>query len=249
MNPRCTYSVRLGDDALVAGQRLSECITRSPQIEEDVASANVALDLLGQARAFYEYAGPLHPDHPSEDGLAYLRSDREFTNVQLVELPNVDFAHTVTRHLCLAAYQLALYRELATSVDPALAAIATKAGVEVDYHFTHFAAWARRLGDGTEESHARMQAALDAIWPYTYEPFETDPLTAELAADGVAPDPAALRPAFEERVLPVLGEATLAVPDTTWRPTGGRTGRHTEGLGYLLAEMQSLARAHPGAKW
>jgi ring-1,2-phenylacetyl-CoA epoxidase subunit PaaC len=249
VNARCTYALRLADDALVAGQRLSECITRSPQIEEDVAAANVALDLLGQARAFYDYAGALHPDHPTEDELAYLRSDREFTNVALVELPNVDFAHTVARHLSLAAYQQALYAALAASSDPALAAIAGKSTTEVAYHFTHFAAWTRRLGDGTEESRARMQAALDAVWPYTYEPFEGDPLTGELAAEGVAPEPAGLRPQFEAKVLPVLAEATLTVPETTWRPTGGRRGLHTEGLGYLLAEMQSVARAHPGATW
>ena len=174
MSDRFAYALRLADDALVAAQRLAECITNSPQIEEDVAAANVALDLLGQARALYGYASEHHPDQPSEDDFAYLRTDREFTNVMLVELPNVDFAHTVIRQLCVASYQQALYRGLAASSEAALAGIAAKAAQEVAYHVTHFSAWVRRLGDGTAESHGRCQAALEAVWPYTHELFESD---------------------------------------------------------------------------
>lgn len=243
------YALRLADDALIAAQRLAECVANAPQIEQDVACANVALDLLGQARACYAYAGAQHPEHPSEDYFAYSRADVEFTNVQLVELPNADFAFTVTRSFALAGYQRLLYSALVGSVDPDLAAIAGKAGVEVAYHFTHFAGWVVRLGDGTEESRQRMQRAVDAIWPYTYEMFESDELTRTLAARDLAPDPPSLAPDFLAAVRPVIDEATLRLPESGWRPSGGRSGRHTEGFGYLIAEMQSVARAHPGASW
>jgi ring-1,2-phenylacetyl-CoA epoxidase subunit PaaC len=249
VNDRVRYALRLADDALIGAQRLAETIADSPQIEQDVASANVALDLLGQARAGYAYAAEHHPDHPSEDDFAYLRTEGEFSNVLLVELPNADFAHTVVRMLCLAAYQRELYAGLAGSADPALAGIAGKAAKEVAYHFAHFAGWATRLGDGTAESHGRMVAALEAVWPYTYELFEPDGCTSRLAAAGIAVDPAGLRAGFDAGLAPVFAAATLDVPEGTWRPGGGRAGRHTEGFGYLLAEMQSVARAYPGTRW
>lgn len=249
MNYRLVYALRLADDALIAAQRLAECIAKSPQIEEDVAAANISLDLLGQARACYGYAGEHHPDHPSEDDFAYRRGEREFTNALLVELPNSDFAHTVVRGLLFAGYQRLLYEGLSSSSDAALAAIALKATREVVYHFRHFSAWLLRLGDGTDESHRRAQSALEAIWPYTHELFLGDEVTGALAGSGVAPDPARARPSFDAQLQDLIAEATLAVPEGSWRPAGGRAGRHTEGFGYLIAEMQSLARAHPGAGW
>ena len=242
MTDIAAYAVRLGDDALVLAQRLSEWSSHAPAIEEDIALSNIALDLLGQARSLLSYAG-------DEDDLAYLRSDREYTNCLLVEQPNGDFAVTMARQLFFSTYQLALYRRLTESSDPALAAVAAKGVKEVDYHRDHAGGWVVRLGDGTEESRRRMAAAVDRLWPYTFELFEADDLTGRLAAAGVAVDPAALRPEWEEHVERVLADASLERPDDGWRPTGGRAGIHTEHLGFLLAEMQHLHRSHPGARW
>ncbi|MCX9191616.1 phenylacetate-CoA oxygenase subunit PaaI [Carbonactinospora thermoautotrophica] len=247
--PLFEYALRLGDDALILAQRLGEWISRAPELEEDVALANIALDLLGQARSLLSYAGQVEGAGRDEDALAYLREERQFRNVQLVELPNGDFAHTIARQLFFATYQLGLYQALATSKDATLAGVAGKAVKEVAYHADHATQWTLRLGDGTEESHRRMQEAVDRLWPYTHELFESDELVRGLAAEGVAVDPATLRPAWQERVTGVLAEATLAVPEDDWRPAGGRRGIHTEHLGYLLAEMQYLPRAYPGARW
>ncbi len=247
--PLFEYALRLGDDALILAQRLGEWISRAPELEEDVALANIALDLLGQARSLLTYAGQVEGAGRDEDALAYLREERQFRNAQLVELPNGDFAHTIARQLFFATYQLGLYEALATSQDATLAGVAGKAVKEVAYHADHATQWTLRLGDGTEESHRRMQEAVDRLWPYTHELFESDELVRGLAAERVAVDPATLRPAWQEQVTGVLAEATLAVPEDDWRPTGGRRGIHTEHLGYLLAEMQYLPRAYPGAKW
>ncbi|MFF0231329.1 1,2-phenylacetyl-CoA epoxidase subunit PaaC [Micromonospora sp. NPDC005254] len=235
------FALALGDDALVAAQRLAEWTTRAPEMEEDIALANIALDQLGAARLLLSYAGELEAAGRDEDALAYLRDDREFRNVLLVELPNGDFAVTMAKLFFLAAYQLPLYTALASCPDERLAAIGAKARKESAYHLDHGALWVRRLGDGTEESHRRMQEAVDHVWSYTHELF---------AADPAAPvDPAGLRAAFDETVGPVLAEATLTRPERGWAPTGGRAGVHTEHLSYLLAEMQVLHRAHPGAQW
>ena len=240
------YVTGLGDDALVLSHRLAEWITRAPQLEEDMALANISLDLLGQARTLLAYAGEVAGAGRTEDDLAYLRSEREFSNVQLVELPNGDFAVTIARQLIFSAYQFELYTALLGSADETLAALAAKAVKEVAYHRDHAAQWTLRLGDGTELSHRRMQAALDATWPYAAELF--DP--AENAAPaGVAVDPATLRPGWSAYVDQVLAEATLAQPQPNRRSRGGRRGLHTEHLGHLLAEMQSLHRAHPGVTW
>ncbi|GIG57619.1 phenylacetic acid degradation protein [Longispora fulva] len=215
-----TADLNLGDDALIAAQRLAEWTSRAPELEEDVALANIALDLLGQARMFLSRAG-------DEDELAFLRTDRQFTNVQLVELPNGDFAHAIVRLLFFSAYQRELYTAMAGDE------IADKAIKEVDYHVDHARLWTLRLGDGTDESHARAQAAVDELWPYTHELFEGNDLRAGWLA----------------AVEPVLAEATLTRPEDGWAPTGGRQGLHTTHLSYLLAEMQVLHRAHPGATW
>jgi ring-1,2-phenylacetyl-CoA epoxidase subunit PaaC len=247
------YALRLGDDALVLSQRLGEWIAASPQLEEDVAVGNIALDLLGQARSLLTRAGELEGEATGnvrdEDALAYFRDERDFTNVHLCELSNGDFAHTMARLLVFSSYQSELYAQLTTSRDETLAAVAAKALKEVSYHRDHATQWMLRLGDGTDESHRRAQAALEAIWPYTAELFETDELTDELVAAGVAADPEAMRAPWHAYVTTVLEKATLSVPDTRPVVTGGRRGIHTEQMGFLLAEMQHLARSHPGATW
>ncbi|MEU5945017.1 1,2-phenylacetyl-CoA epoxidase subunit PaaC [Micromonospora sp. NPDC047465] len=235
------FTLALGDDALIAAQRLAEWTTRAPEMEEDIALANIALDQLGAARLLLSYAGELEGAGRDEDALAFLRDDREFRNCLLVELPNGDFAVTMAKLLFLSAYQLPLYTALVGCADERLAAIGAKARKESAYHLDHASLWVRRLGDGTEESHRRMQAAVEQVWPYAHELF---------AADPAAPvDPATLRADFDATVSAVLDEATLTRPEGGWAPAGGRDGVHTEHLSYLLAEMQVLHRAHPGAKW
>ncbi|RKF27841.1 1,2-phenylacetyl-CoA epoxidase subunit PaaC [Micromonospora globbae] len=241
MNGPFEFTLRLGDDALIAAQRLAEWTTRAPEMEEDIALANIALDQLGAARLLLTYAGELEGAGRDEDALAFLRDDREFRNCLLVELPNGDFAVTMAKLLFLSAYQLPLYTALAGGADERLVAIGAKARKESAYHLDHASLWVRRLGDGTEESHRRMQAAVDEIWPYTAELFAPDP--------GAPVDPSTLRPEFERVVTEVLAEATLTRPESGWAPAGGRDGLHTEHLSYLLAEMQVLHRAHPGARW
>jgi ring-1,2-phenylacetyl-CoA epoxidase subunit PaaC len=242
--PLAVYSLGLGDDALILAQRLGEWVAHAPQIEEDLALANIALDLLGQARTLLGYAAAVEGAGRDEDDLAYLRDDRDFRNVQLVEIPNGDFAVTMARQLVFSAYQYELYTALGSSGDVTLAGLAGKAVKEVAYHRDHATQWVLRLGDGTELSHARMQAGLDQVWPYTEELF--DPAS---QLPGVAADPATLRPAWDHYVTSVLSEGTLSKPEPRWRSRGGRDGLHTEYLGHLLAEMQHLHRSHPGATW
>jgi ring-1,2-phenylacetyl-CoA epoxidase subunit PaaC len=244
-----TYCLRLGDDALVLAQRLCEWSARSPQLEEDVALLNLALDLLGQARSLLTLAGERQGQGRDEDDLAFLRDEPDFLSAQIMELDNGDFGRTMARQLLVCAYSLLLWQDLTRSADTDLAAIAGKAIKEAAYHLDHARSWVVRLGDGTPESHRRMQAGLDEVWPHAFELFEVDELLARLVQRGVAADPAALQPLWQEIVEEVLEEATLTVPETTWRPTGGRHGRHTEAFGYLLAELQHLHRSHPGVTW
>lgn len=239
----------LGDDALIAAQRLAEWTSRAPELEEDVALANIALDTLGQARLLLTYAGELEGTGRDEDALAYRRDERDFRNCLLVELANGDFAVTIVKLLCFATYQHELYSALGDSADPQLAAIAAKAVGETAYHVDHARSWTLRLGDGTPEAHQRMTDALDRIWPYTHELFTADWIEPELVSAGVAVDPATLREPWLSTVDKVLAEATLTRPDDGWAPGGGRHGVHTEAMGYLLAEMQYLHRSHPGATW
>lgn len=243
------YCLRLGDDALVLAQRLCEWSARSPQLEEDVALMNLALDLLGQARSLLTLAGEREGKGRDEDDLAFLRDETDFVNAQIMELDNGDFGRTMARQLLVSAGSLPLWQALSASTDPDLSGIAGKAVKELAYHLDHARSWVVRLGDGTEESHRRMQAGLDEVWPYAFELFETDPLLDRLVERGVAADPAVLQPIWQATVEDVLAEATLTVPETTWRPTGGRTGTHTEAFGYLLAELQHLHRSHPGVSW
>ena len=243
------YALRLGDDALVLAQRLGEWSARAPELEEDLALTNVALDLLGQARTLLTYAGEVEGAGRDEDALAYLREERAFVNALLVEQPNGDFACTIVRQLLFSTYQLALYEQLVRSADETIAAIAAKAVKEVAYHVDHARLWTLRLGDGTDESHARMQAALDALWPYAAELLSSDALFERAAAAGVGVDPATLRDGVLADVEATMRAATLTRPADGWEPSGGRDGRHTESFGLLLAELQHLHRSHPGATW
>lgn len=249
LDARARYVLGLGDDALVMSHRLGEWITNAPQLEEDVALANIGLDLLGQARSLLSYAGELEGAGRDEDALAYRRDERDFLNLQIVEIPNGDFGVTTARALAFSAYQFELYTRLAGSSDETLAAIAAKAIKEVAYHRDHAMQWTLRLGDGTDESHRRMQAGLERIWPFVAEMFEADREVAGAVADDVAVDVTALSEPWQRYVHGVIDEATLVVPEPSFRATGGRRGTHTESMGYLLAEMQHLHRAHPGATW
>jgi ring-1,2-phenylacetyl-CoA epoxidase subunit PaaC len=243
------YALRLGDDALVLAQRLSEWSARAPDLEEDLALTNIALDLLGQARQLLTRAGELEGRGRDEDDLAYLRDEREFVNALIVEQPNGDFARTIARQLLFSTYQLALYDRLRDSADPVIAGVAEKAVKEVAYHRDHAREWTLRLGDGTDESRRRMQEGVDWMWPLAAELFEHDDVARRLVAEGIAADARELRPAWEHYVGAVLDEATLVRPETAHAATGGRRGEHSEALGHLLAVMQSTHRAHPGATW
>lgn len=243
------YSLRVADDCLVLSHRLAQWSSRAPTLEDDIALTNIALDLLGQARAMYARTSELDGTGRSEDDYAFLRDEREFLNCQLVEQENGDFATTIVRQLLCSTYQLALWEALVASTDEQVAAIAAKAVKETTYHRDHATDWTLRLGDGTDESHRRMESALAALWPFTTELFESDDITRDVADTGVGPDPAQLRIEWDTYVNRVLGEATLTRPETSWRPTGGRSGLHTECFGYMLAEMQHLHRSHLGATW
>lgn len=245
------YCVMLGDDALVMSHRLQEWCTRAPELEEEVALANIALDLLGQARLLLARAGLAGGTGRGEDDLAFFRDAAGFRNVRLVEEPNGDFAFSTVRLLMFATWRLALLDRLTASRDPVLAAIAAKGVKEVAYHRDHAALWTIRLGDGTDLSHRRMEQALAAAWPLTGELFRTHPVERRMAEAGIGVDPAALRAEFDEVLDQVLAAATLRRPDVPGeRPAdSGRDGVHSEALTGLLAELQGVARAHPGATW
>lgn len=241
--------LRIGDSALILGHRVSEWCGHAPALEEDIALANVALDLIGQTQLWLELAGTVEGKGRSADDLAYLRDAWDFRNLLICERPNGDFGHTLMRQFLFDAYHHELLKGLSASSDPRVAEIAAKAGKEVAYHLERSSDLVVRLGDGTEESHRRMQEALEALWPYTGEMFLRDDKDAELADAGIAPDPASLRPAWERTVREVMTDATLQVPDSTFAHKGGKQGIHSEYLGYILAEMQFLQRAYPGASW
>lgn len=239
------YALRLGDDSLILAQRLGWWISRAPELEEDVALGNIALDLMGHARSFLTYAG--HAWGKTEDDLAYFRREPEFRSAHLFEQPNGDFARTIARQLVVSHYQFELYSRLAESTDATLAAIAAKAVKEVDYHRDHSNQWVRRLAQGTEESRSRMISGLTLTWPYVEELFTDDPLIESL--DGAAVRPSTLRGSFDALITALFAEAELEVPSVPGAIGGGRHGQHSEHLGYILAEMQVLAREHPGATW
>lgn len=240
------YALELGDDALIMAQRLGELVAKGPELEEDIALTNIGLDQLGAARLLLQYAG--RGLGRSEDELAYFRDESEFRCCALVEQPNGDFAQTIAKVFLVAHFQQLLYGALLGSADEFLAAVAAKSLKEVDYHVEHADLWVLRLGDGTAESHRRMQQGLAEVWPAVAELFD-DTGNAELITAGIAPERAGLREAFEARVAEVIEQATLSVPTAAPLMVGARQGRHTPHLGFLLAEMQVLARQHPGATW
>ncbi len=241
--------LRLGDDRLVLGQRTAEWCGHGPILEEDIALSNISLDLLGEGQLFLNLAGQIEGNGRDADALAYWRDERDFRNLQMVELPRGDFGFTVMRQFLFSAWCRHYLDGLAAGKHEDLAGIAAKAVKENRYHLRHAAEWVVRLGDGTDESHRRIQASLDELWPWTGELFYQDAIDRALIADGIAPDNAATRAPWEATVKEVLGQAGLATPSSPLRLVGGRTGRHTEYLGHMLAEMQILARSHPGAKW
>jgi ring-1,2-phenylacetyl-CoA epoxidase subunit PaaC len=243
------YVLRLADTSLVLGQRLGEWVGHAPALEEDLALANIALDLVGQARLLLTYAGEIEGRGRDEDALAFLRDAPEFCNVSLAEQPNGDFGCTIVRQFLLDAWQLELYEALSGSADARLAGIAAKAVKETRYHLRFSAGWVVRLGDGTEESHARVAAALDALWRFTDELLTPDALDDEMTAAGIAPSLTDLRLRWEERVGAVLEEATLKRPAAASYLWHGKRGVHTEHLGHMLAEMQHLPRTFPGVTW
>ncbi|MEV4666601.1 1,2-phenylacetyl-CoA epoxidase subunit PaaC [Microbacterium sp. LWO12-1.2] len=239
------YALRLGDDALILSQQLGEWISRAPELEEDVALGNIALDLLGHARSFLHYAGSF--DGRSEDDLAFFRDEPEFRCAWIVQQPNGDFAQTIARQFVVATYMFELYSALRTSSDETFAAIAEKSLKEVDYHRDHAVQWMLRLAGGTAESRARIIRANTDVWPYVDELFRDDELIERLG--GAAVRPSSLRPGFDAVVDTVFGEAELTVPAVAASSAGGRHGAHATPLGHILAEMQVLARRHPGATW
>lgn len=249
LDDKFEYLLRLGDNTLILAQRLSEWCGKGPVFEEDMALANTALDLLGQARGWLTYAGEVEGKGRDEDQLAYLRDAHQFRSVLLVEQPNGDYAMTMARQFYFDAWHHLLLQELTKSTDKRIAEIAEKAVTEVAYHLRRSGDLVVRLGDGTEESHRRMQTAVDELWMYTGEMCIPNPVDERLAAQGVVCDPTRLREPWLAHVAEVFRAATLTLPSGTWMQQGGKQGRHTEHLGYLLAEMQFLQRAYPGAQW
>lgn len=243
------YLLRLGDDRLVLGHRLSEWCGHGPVLEEDIATANIALDLLGHATMFLKLAGQLEGKDRDKDTLAYWRDENQFRNASVAELPNGDFGFTILRQFLFSAWAFHHLEALSASTNAELAALAAKALKETRYHVRHCSEWVLRLGDGTDESHRRIQASLDELWPWTGELAWQDGVDVELRKSGVVPDLEPLRKPFEAMVRDVITRATLTLPAGPMRMSRGRQGKHTEHLGHLLAEMQIVARSHPGAKW
>ncbi|WP_177627764.1 1,2-phenylacetyl-CoA epoxidase subunit PaaC [Parasedimentitalea marina] len=244
------FLLRMGDNTLILGHRVSEWCGHSPVLEEDIALANTALDLIGQTQFWLGLAGEVQGNGQSADDLAFLRDVWDFRNILLVEVPNGDFGRTLMRQFLFDAWHAIQLGRLMTSSDTRVAAIAEKTSKEVAYHLERSADTVVGLGDGTEESHRRMQEALDYLWPYVGEMFQSDAVDAEMVAAGIAPDPASLRGEYDALIERILADATLTIPDSRFGHRGGRTGKmHTEHLGHLLTQMQWLQRAYPGSNW
>ena len=243
------YCIRLGDDALIMGHRLSEWCRNGPFLEEDIALSNIALDYIGRARMFYGYAAELSDNTLTEDDLAFMRDTREYENNLIYELPRGDFAYTIIKQLIVDIYNYLFLEELKKSTDEQLSAIANKAIKETNYHLRRSIDWAMRLGDGTEESHQRIQTALDMLWGYIPELFETDDVEKKLSKAGIAVDVSKLEGEFRKILEKTITDSTLKIPDSEWKVSGGRKGIHTEHLGHLLSEMQYMQRSFPGLEW
>lgn len=243
------YVLRMSDDSLILSQRLSEWCGHGPILEEDIALTNISLDLLGQAISLYDLAGELEGAGRNHDQLAYLRYENEYKNVLLVEQPNGDFAMTILRQFFFDAFRLPLYEALMQSPIEQLAAIAAKSVKETRYHLKHTSEWVIRMGDGTEESHRRAQDAIDHLWRYTNELFYENEIDQMLQAEGKVPSLAAIHTQWLSTVSEVLNEATLQIPANNWKFDGGREGRHSEHMGYLLSDLQYMQRAYPNMEW
>lgn len=243
------YATRLGDNALVLGQRMIESVAASPELEEELANANFALDYIGQARMFYTYAGECEGEGRTEDDFAYLRPEHEYRNLLLVEQPNGHFGDAIVRRFLFDAFYAHQLDALARCEDEGLSAIAARAVKEVRYHLRHAGQWLVRLGDGTAQSHARVQQSLDESWRFTGEMFDEDELDAAMRKQFNGPCLATIEAEWRDAVRRVVDEATLSLPEDGWMASGGKQGRHSEHMGFLLAELQHLQRAHPGASW
>jgi ring-1,2-phenylacetyl-CoA epoxidase subunit PaaC len=244
-----SYALTVGDTSLILAQRLGEWIGHAPALEEDLALANIGLDLLGQARYLLSQVAQLQGNGGTEDDLAFLRDPQDFLNLSLVEQPNGDFGQTIVRQFLVDAWQLELFERLQESSEPKLAELAAKAIKETRYHFRFSSGWVVRLGDGTAESHQRVQTALDTLWRFTHEMFVASPAEQEAIAQGIAPDPASLAAGWSSRVDEVLKAATLQRPADVAYSWHGKRGQHSEHLSRLLAEMQFMQRTYPGAQW
>lgn len=243
------YILGIADNSLILGQRMGELCGHGPNLETDIACTNIALDLLGQVRSYYQYAAKLKDDGTTEDDIAFLRLEREYYNVLLVEQPNIDFAHTMARHFLFDVYHSLFLKELQKSHDITLAAIADKCIKEVDYHLRFSSDWVKRMGDGTPESHERMQAAIDGLWTYTDELFHLTTADKEIIAQGIGVDVTKLKSTYYEALENKLKEATLDLPESKWFQKGGKQGIHTEHMGYLLSDMQYMQRTYPNMEW
>lgn len=243
------YILGIADNSLILGQRLGELCGHGPSLETDIACTNISLDLFGQVRSYFQYAAQVAGDDRDEDTIAMTRTEREYVNVLLVEQPNTDFAYTITRQFLFDVYHFAFLTQLQNSSDDTLAAIAKKSIKEVSYHLRFSSDWIKRLGDGTEESHNRIQTAINDLWTYTDELFHQTDADKAMIAEGIGVDTSMLKEAYYNQVAEVLTEATIEVPDLKYFQKGGKQGIHTEHLGYLLAELQYMQRAYPKMTW
>lgn len=243
------YILGIADNSLILGQRLGELCGHGPSLETDIACTNISLDLFGQVRSYFQYAAQVAGDDRNEDTIAMMRTEREYVNVLLVEQPNTDFAYTITRQFLFDAYHFTFLTELQNSNDETLAAIAKKSIKEVSYHLRFSSDWMKRLGDGTEESHSRIQTAINELWTYTDELFHQTDADKVMIAEGVGVDTLKLKEAYYNQIAEVLTEATIEVPDLKYFQKGGKQGIHTEHLGYVLAELQYMQRAYPKMTW
>lgn len=243
------YILGIADNSLILGQRLGELCGHGPSLEIDIACTNISLDLFGQTRSYYQYAAKLKGDNATEDTIAFLRKEREYVNLLLVEQPNRDFAFTMARQFLFDVYHLLLLQELEKSRDLTLAAIAKKSIKEVSYHLRFSSDWIKRLGNGTDISHQKIQTAIDALWTYTDELFHQTDADKAMIKEGVGVDVLEFKESYLQKVSEILKEATLGVPETKWFQKGGKQGIHTEHLGYLLSDMQYMQRTYPNMEW
>ena len=243
------YILEIADNCLILGQRLGELCGHGPSLETDIACTNLSLDMLGQVRSYYQYAAKLRGEEATEDTIAFLRKEREYLNVLLVEQPNTDFAYVMARQLLFDTYHMLFLKELQKSHDVTLAAIADKSIKEVSYHERFSSDWLKRLGDGTEESHERAQNAVNALWTYTDELFHQTDADKQMISEGIGVDTEKLKETYYNSVSKLLNEATLEVPESKWFQKGGKQGIHTEHLGYLLADLQYMQRTYPNMEW